>query len=127
MEIDVTCSLASLRKFLILSTCKSFIPEEFLEESNVFPERISEKGQMYVEAKDKETLRVFENVRFVRASNVVKVFYSSMSGRTKLEWRSLERDVGRLIGKASGNALVNLFASGVLDEAYLRLKTNGLR
>ncbi|MEM3506144.1 MAG: hypothetical protein QW589_01725 [Candidatus Bathyarchaeia archaeon] len=123
MEINVVCKLANLRKFLILSTCQSFIPKEFLKESNVFPERISEKGQMFLEAKEKETLAIVKNIRFVKASNIVKVFYSSMSGNTKLEWQSLEKDLRRLTGKASGNALVNLFASRILNKNNLKLKT----
>jgi hypothetical protein len=122
MKVEVVCNLASLRKFLILSTCQSFIPKEFLKEDNVFPERISERGQMFLEAKEKETLAIVKNIRFVKASNIIRVFYSSMSGNTKLEWQSLEKDVGRLTGKASGNALVNLFASGILSENNLKLK-----
>jgi len=85
---------------------------------------MEEKGKMYIEAKDKETLMIIKNIRFIKASHVIKVFYSSMSGNTKLEWQLLKNNLGRLVGKASGNALVNLFASGVLDESYLKLSLN---
>ena len=57
MKIDVVCSLESFRRFMILSTCNSFIPDELLGDDDVFPERPIESGTMYVEAEDKETLR----------------------------------------------------------------------
>ena len=56
MKIDVVCSLESFRRFMILSTCSSFIPDELLEDDNVFPERPIENGTMYVEAEDKGVL-----------------------------------------------------------------------
>lgn len=103
---------------MILSTCVSFIPPEFMEDERVFPERAVEKGTMYVEAEDKETLRTGEDIAFVRVSEVLGVIYTSKSGKTKLRWRSMRGDVGKLTGETSGNSLVNLYASGVLDRSY---------
>jgi hypothetical protein len=118
--IDVVCSLESFRRFMILSTCNSFIPDEFLEDDNVFPERPMESGTMYVEAEDKETLRKIRQIEFIRVSNVLGVIYNSKSGLTKLKWRQTKNFLGKLGGKSSGNSLVNLFEAGILDENYIR-------
>jgi hypothetical protein len=120
MNIDVVCSLESFRRFMILSTCDSFIPEEFLEDDNVFPERPIGNGTMYVEAEDKETLRKIREIEFTRVSNVLGVIYNSKSGLTKLKWRQTKDFSGKLGCKASGNSLVNLFEAGILDENYIR-------
>ncbi|TRO58215.1 hypothetical protein E2P64_03940 [Candidatus Bathyarchaeota archaeon] len=120
MMIDVVCSLESFRRFMILSTCNSFIPDEFLEDDNVFPERPMESGTMYVEAEDKETLRKIRQIEFIRVSNVLGVIYNSKSGLTKLKWRQTKNFLGKLGGKSSGNSLVNLFEAGILDENYIR-------
>jgi len=105
---------------MILSTCNSFIPDEFLEDDNVFPERPMESGTMYVEAEDKETLRKIRQIEFIRVSNVLGVIYNSKSGLTKLKWRQTKNFLGKLGGKSSGNSLVNLFEAGILDENYIR-------
>ncbi len=118
MKIDVLCNLSSFRRFMILSTCYSFIPPDFLRDETVFPEREADKGTMYVEAEDKETLRTIGDITFVRASEVLGVIYASRSGKTKLKWRIIRSDMGRLIGEASNNSLVNLYASEVLDKSY---------
>lgn len=118
MEIDALCYLSRFRQFMIVSTCASFIPPDFMEDENVFPERAAEKGTMYVEAEDKETLKTIGDIIFVRVSEVLGVIYTSKSGRTRLRWRSTRGDLGKLAGEASGNSLVNLYASGALDKAY---------
>lgn len=118
MKIDVLCNLPSFRQFMILSTCYSFIPSDFLRDETVFPEREAEKGTMYVEAEDKETLKTISDITFVRASEVLGVIYVSRSGKTKLKWRIIRGDLGRLTGEASNNSLVNLYASEVLDKSY---------
>jgi hypothetical protein len=74
---------------------------------------------MYVEAEDKETLEKVRNIQFFRVTNVLGVIYNSMSGRTKLKWRSTKKDLGKLSGEASLNALVNLYTSGVLKRPYI--------
>jgi hypothetical protein len=120
MKIDVVCSLESFRRFMILSTCSSFIPDELLEDDSVFPERPIENGTMYVESEDKETLRKIRQIEFTRVSNVLGVIYNSKSGLTKLKWRQTKNFLGKLGGKSSGNSLVNLFEAGILDENYIR-------
>ncbi len=118
MKIEAVCDLDNFRRFMILSTCQSFIPNELAEDPSVFPERASQIGTMYVEAEDKETVRVEGELSFVRVSSVLGVIYNSKSGRTKLKWRSIKGDVGKVTGEASPNSLVNLFAARVLDRSY---------
>ena len=101
-----------------MSTCKSFIPFNFANDEKIFPERKSEYGTMYVEAEDKETMTTIRNVTFVRVNAVLGIIYSSKSGRTRLRWRNVKGDLGKLIGAASSNSLVNLYASGTLDRSY---------
>jgi len=120
MKIDVVCSLESFRRFMILSTCNSFIPDEFLEDDNVFPERPIENGTMYAEAEDKETLRRIRQIEFTRVSSVLGVIYNSKSGLTKLKWRQTKGFSGTLGGNASGNSLVNLFDAWILYDNYIR-------
>jgi len=120
MKIETTCNLNSFRHFMILSTCQSFIPDEFLEDDNIFPERSSEDGAIYVEAEDKETVERMGNITFVRVFEVLGIIYNSKSGRTRLKWRNSRGDIGRLSGEASSNSLVNLYASGALDQTYAR-------
>jgi len=118
MKIEAVCDLENFRGFMILSTCQSFMPDELAEDSSVFPERASQIGTMYVEAEDKETVRVEGELSFVRASSVLGIIYNSKSGRTKLKWRSIKGDLGKVIGEASPNSLVNLYAARVLDRSY---------
>ena len=105
---------------MILSTCQSFIPEELLEDDNIFPERGSEDGAIYVEAEDKETVERMGSITFVRVFEVLGIIYNSKSGRTRLKWRNSRGDMGRLSGEASSNSLVNLYTSGALDQTYAR-------
>jgi len=96
------------------------MPERLLEDDEVFPERSSGDGAIYVEAEDKETVEKIRNLTFVRVFEVLGIIYNSRSGRTKLKWRSTRDKIGRLTGEASGNSLVNLYASEVLDRDYAR-------
>ena len=118
VSIDSVCDLEDFRRFMIMSTCQSYIPLEYDEDETVYPERSSEKGTMYVEAEDKETMGQLREIRFTRVSNVLGIIYNSKSGRTQLKWRHLKGRVGRLSGEASPNTLVNLFASHALAESY---------
>jgi hypothetical protein len=119
MKIDTSCNLESFRRFMILSTCESYIPQQFDEDPDVFPERASEVGAMYVEAEDKLTERVVGEITFTRVSNVLGVIYSSKSGNTKLKWRSSKGDMGKLTGDASLNSIVNLYTARALGREYL--------
>jgi hypothetical protein len=118
VAIDSVCDLDRFRRFMIMSTCQSYIPLELDQDETVYPERSAETGTMYVEAEDKETVGQAREIRFTRVSNVLGVIYNSKSGRTQLKWRSLKGRVGRLSGEASPNTLVNLFASQALPESY---------
>ncbi len=119
MKIDTSCSLESFRRFMILSTCESYISQQFDEDPDVFPERASEVGAMYVEAEDKLTERVVGEITFTRVSNVLGVIYSSKSGNTRLKWRSFKGDMGKLTGDASLNSIVNLYTARVIGQEYL--------
>ncbi len=120
MRIDAVCPLENFRSFMILSTCRSFIPDELMNDDKVFPERPAEQGTMYVEAEDKETVQKVRDIQFTRVSNVLGIIYNSKSGRTKLKWRQVKGNLGKLTGEASTNTLVNLYATRVLDESYIR-------
>jgi len=59
-------------------------------------------------------------VTFVRVKDVLGVIYESKSGNTSLRWRQTRGRMGRVSGRASANALVNLLAAGVLSEEDVR-------
>lgn len=120
MKIDTVCSLSNFRHFVILSTCQSFIPDNLLEDEEVFPEREAEEGAIYIEAEDKETVEKIRNIKFVRAFEVLGIIYKSKSGRTYLKWRSTRGNNGRLTGEASGNSLVNLYTAYVLNRDFVQ-------
>ena len=124
MEVNVITSLRNFRRFVILSTCISFIPQEFLHNLEFFPERPTSQGTIYVEAEDKVTVRRIRNMVFVRVSDVLGVIYNSKSGRTRLKWRNLRKGIGKVTGEASVNSLVNLFASNILDESHAGIEAN---
>lgn len=119
MEVDVLCSLEQFREFIILSTCNSFIPDEYWFDERVFPERASEHGTMYVEAEDKVTLEKIRDITFVQVTEILGIIYHSKSNRTQLKWRIVRNEMGKLTGKVTTHSLVNLFASRILDESYV--------
>lgn len=120
VTIDATCSLDSFRKFIILSTCNSFIPESYFEDYEVFPERETSPGLIYVEAADKVTLKKIRDMSFVNAKEVLGIIYSSKSGNTNLKWRQVRRAMGKVTGEASTNTLVNLTEAGVLTQEWVQ-------
>lgn len=128
VKIETTASLESFRKFIIISTCRSFIPESYLRDYEVFPEREEGPGAIYIEAADKVTLKKIREMTFVNAKEILGIIYSSKSGNTKLKWRQTRRRIGKVQGFASPNALVNLVESGVLTQEwvdnYLKLIKN---
>jgi hypothetical protein len=115
VELDLTCNLESFRRFLISSTCRSFIPESYMRDPEVFPEKAGDTGSIYVEAVDKVDLKKIRDITFVNARDVLGIIYTSKSGNTKLKWRELRGRVGRLSGQASSNSLVNLSMSRILS------------
>ena len=119
VHIETTASLENFRKFIIVSTCTSFIPESYLRDYEVFPEREEGPGAIYIEAADKMTLKKIREMTFVNAKEILGIIYSSKSGNTQLKWRQTRRKSGKVQGDASANALVNLVESGVLTQEWV--------
>src|SRR5437870_2928453 len=119
VQIETTASLESFRKFIIVSTCRSFIPESYLHDYEVFPEREEGPGAIYIEAADKVTLKKIREMTFVNAKEILGIIYSSKSGNTQLKWRQTRKKSGKVHGEASANALVNLVESGVLTQEWV--------
>ena len=126
VQIDTAASMESFRTFIIVSTCSSFAPQSYTDDTEVFPEREERLGSIYVEAADKVTLKKIRDITFVNAKDVLGIIYNSRSGNTKLKWRQIRRDNGNVSGEASSNSLVNLAQSGVITldwvENYVRKK-----
>lgn len=116
--IETSASLESFRRFLINSTCLTFIPDSYLEDSEVFPEKDGATGSIYVEAADLVTLKKIRDITFVNARDVLGIIYTSKSGNTKLKWRQIRGRMGKVSGEASANSLVNLITAGVISEEY---------
>ena len=127
VTIDTPASMESFRRFVISSTCKSYAPRSYLDDSEVFAEREEDLGSIYVEAADKVTLKKIRDITFVNARDILGVIYNSKSGNTSLKWRQLRRNNGKVTGEASANSLTNLAESGVLTldwvENYLKKKS----
>ena len=117
--IETSSSLESFRKFIIVSTCRSFIPESYLKDFEVFPEREEGPGAIYIEAADKVTLKRIREMTFVNAKEILGIIYSSKSGNTRLKWRQTRKKIGKVQGDASSNALVNMVESGVLTQEWV--------
>ena len=127
VTISTPATLESFRRFIISSTCKSYAPRNYLEDSEVFPERDDNLGAIYVEAADKVTLKKIRDITFMNAKDVLGIIYNSKSGNTSLKWRQIRRNEGKVTGEASPNSLTNLAESGVLTldwvENYLKKKS----
>jgi hypothetical protein len=119
VHIETTASLENFRKFIIISTCRSFIPESYLRDYEVFPEREEGPGAIYIEAADKVTLKKIREMTFVNVKEILGIIYSSKSGNTQLRWRQTRKKSGKVHGNASPNALVNLVESGVLTQEWV--------
>src|ERR671938_1772951 len=128
VSVQTASSLENFRKFIIVSTCRSFIPDSYLKDYEVFPEREEGPGAIYIEAADKVTLKKIREMTFVNAKEILGIIYSSKSGNTQLKWRQTRKRIGKVQGFASPNALVNLVESGVLTQEwvdnYLKLIQN---
>ena len=125
MELDITCNLERFRRFLIGSTCRSFIPESYLRDPEVFPEKQGDQGSIYVEAVDKVDLKKIRDITFINARDVLGIIYTSKSGNTKLKWRELRGRIGRLTGEASTNSMVNLSMARVISPDELESLMSG--
>ena len=117
--IEAPCSLESFRRFIIISTCRSFIPESYIHDFEIFPEREEGPGAIYIEAADKVTIKKIREMTFVNAKEVLGIIYSSKTGNTQLKWRQTRRKNGKVTGEASPNALVNLVESGVITQEWV--------
>ena len=127
VTISTPATLESFRRFIISSTCKSYAPRNYLEDSEVFAEREDNLGAIYVEAADKVTLKKIRDITFMNARDVLGIIYNSKSGNTSLKWRQIRRNEGKVTGEASPNSLTNLAEAGVLTldwvENYLKKKS----
>src|SRR2546426_12394590 len=101
---------------MITSTCRSFIPNDYQLDAQVFPERSRDLGTMYVEAEDKVTLGRVNDISFVKVNYVLIIIYNSKSGHTELKWRHVRRDQGRVSGEACTNTIGYLHESGAPDR-----------
>lgn len=119
VEIDVTCNLEGFRRFLINSTCRNFMPESYLRDPEVFPEKEGEQGSIYIEAADKVDLKKIKDITFINARDVLGIIYTSKSGNSRLKWRQLRGRIGRVTGEASTNSLVNLSMARVITPEYV--------
>jgi hypothetical protein len=119
VEIDVTCDLEGFRRFLINSTCRNFMPESYLRDPEVFPEKEGEQGSIYIEAVDKVDLKKIRDITFINAKDILGIIYTSKSGNSRLKWRQLRGSIGRVTGEASSNSLVNLSMAMDLIEQSL--------
>src|SRR6266550_1204363 len=124
VEIDVTCHLEAFRRFLVNSTCRSFIPESYLRDPEVFPEKETEPGSIYIEAVDKVSLKKIRDITFVNANDVLGIIYTSKSGHSKLKWRQVQGPMGRISGDASNNSLVNLSMARIITPEYVEELVN---
>jgi hypothetical protein len=96
------------------------MPISYLKDPEVFPEKENGPGSIYIEAVDKVTLTKIQDITFVDAKDILGIIYVSKSGNTKLKWRQIRGRMGKLIGKASTNSLVNLVESGILSVDQVR-------
>lgn len=115
VQLDLTCYLEGFRRFLINSTCRSYIPESYFRDPEVFPEKEGDQGSIYVEAVDKVDLKQIRDIKFINARDILGIIYTSKSGNTKLKWRQMRGDIGRMTGEASGNSLGNLVMARVIS------------
>ena len=118
VSIDTTSSLESFRRFLINSTCLSYMPESYLYDPEVFPEKDGETGSIYIEAADKITLKKERDITFINVRDVLGIIYQSKSGNTNIKWRQISGRGGKVTGESSTNSLVNLITARVIDQYY---------
>jgi hypothetical protein len=94
------------------------MPESYIPDPEVFPEKEGEQGSIYVEAGDKVTLKKIREITFINARDVLGILYLSKSGNTRLKWRQIRGETGRVTGEASANSIVNLLTVGVITSEY---------
>lgn len=124
VNINTTAPVESFRRFLINSTCASYIPESYLYDSEVFPEKDGDTGSIYIEAADKVTLKKERDITFINVRDVLGIIYKSKSGNTTLKWRQIRGRSGKVTGESSTNSLVNLITAKVIDQEYANKLAN---
>ena len=122
--IDTTTALENFRRFLINSTCASYIPESYLYDPEVFPEKDGDTGSIYIEAADKVTLKKERDITFINVRDVLGIIYISKSGNTNIKWRQIRGRGGKITGESSTNSLVNLITARVIDQEYVNKLAN---
>ena len=113
MEIRVYCTQKEMKTYLIESTCKNFIPMQYLDDPTTLIERKNTDSKIHVEAEKKEDVTEIGEISFVKAENIIGIFYNSKSGNTSLIWIQLYGELGKMTGVCSNNTLVNLFSIGI--------------
>ena len=103
---------------MIFITCKSFIPSNHNGETDTFPERDTRLGDIYIEAVDKIMVKKLKEIIFVNAKEVIGIIYSSKTGNTMLKGGQLKNKTGKVIGKASPNAVANWVESRLLTTQW---------
>jgi hypothetical protein len=103
---------------MIFITCKSFIPSNYNGETDTFPERDTRLGDIYIEAADKIMVKKLKEITFVNAKEVRGIIYSSKTGNTILKVRQLKNKTGKVIGRASPNAVANGVESRLLTRQW---------
>ena len=124
VKVETTSALESFRRFLINSTCASYIPESYLYDPEVFPEKDGETGSIYIEAADKVTLKKERDITFINVRDVLGIIYKSKSGNTNIKWRQIRGRGGKITGESSTNSLVNLITARVIDQEYANKLAN---
>ena len=122
--IDTPTALENFRRFLINSTCASYIPESYLYDPEVFPEKDGDTGSIYIEAADKVTLKKERDITFINVRDVLGIIYKSKSGNTNIKWRQIRGRGGKITGESSTNSLVNLITARVIDQEYANKLAN---
>ena len=119
-KIEVYCTLEEMKRFLIESSAKTKFPRKYIRDSKYLFERRTDQGRIYIEADEKRDVEEIEDIVVVEVNNVLGIFYQSKSGRTKLTWRQIHKELGKLSGQASGNTLVNLLESGIKNIRVIK-------
>lgn len=106
---------------MIFITCKSFIPSNYNGETDTFPERNTRLGEIYIEAVDKIIVKKLKEITLVNAKEVLGIIYSSKTRNTILKWRQLKNKTGKVIHKASPNAVAIGVESRLLTHSGLNI------
>lgn len=115
--------MEELRRFLLISTSKGEVVQKYIKDPSLFVERRAERGRIYIEAGNKVDVERVNDIVIVKVEDVYGVQYTSKSGRTKLIWSQVYKDLGKLVGNASGNTLVNLLSCGIRDIKIIKEET----